>query len=164
MKKKGADVAKAKKKSAAKLKKASPAKSKKKVVKPSKVASKAKTKVRAQEKKKSKSTSTSKAKIIDISLFVTPLDDRLVVQLNQSEKVTPGGLIIPDTVSDVSGHHEGTVLATGRGHRDNKGRLRPMDVRQGNKILFSSMTGSKLHYQGTDLIILRETDVMGVID
>lgn len=102
-------------------------------------------------------------KLVDLSGFMTPLDDRLVVQLSQTEKVTAGGLIIPDSVSTIAGHREGVVLAVGRGHRDSKGRLRPMDVSKGDRIVFSSMTGAKLDYQDAELMILRETDVMGVI-
>jgi chaperonin GroES len=105
-----------------------------------------------------------KQKLIDVSEFVTPLDDRMIVQVSAGEKRTPGGLYIPDTVSNVSGNREGVVISVGRGHRDNKGRLRPMDVKKGDKIIFSEYTGSKISYEGQDLLILRETDVMGVLD
>lgn len=107
--------------------------------------------------------SSAPARLVDVSRFVTPLDDRLVVQVKGSEKVTAGGLIIPDTVQNVAGHREGVVIAVGRGHRDHKGRLRPMDVKKGDKILFSSRTDYKLNFQDVELLILRETDVMGVL-
>ncbi len=105
-----------------------------------------------------------KAALVDVSDFVTPLDDRIIVQASEGEKITAGGLIIPDTVSTVSGNRKGVVLAVGRGHIDKKGRVRPMDVKTGDKIVFPDFTGSKIVYQGQDLIILRETDVMGVLD
>ncbi len=106
----------------------------------------------------------AKMKLVDVSDFVTPLDDRMIIQATEEEKVTAGGLIIPDTVTSVSGNRKGVVLSVGRGHRDPKGRVRPMDVRAGDKIVFSTYAGSKIEYQGNELIILRETDVMGVLD
>ncbi len=106
----------------------------------------------------------AKMKLVDVSDFVTPLDDRMIIQATEEEKVTASGLIIPDTVTSVSGNRKGVVLSVGRGHRDPKGRVRPMDVRAGDKIVFSTYAGSKLDYQGNELIILRETDVMGVLD
>lgn len=107
--------------------------------------------------------SAIKIKSLDVSAFVTPLDDRMIVQVFAGERVTAGGLIIPDTVS-ISGNREGVVLSVGQGHRDAKGRFRPMDVKKGDKVIFSEHTGSKINYQGHDLIILRETDVMGVLN
>ena len=100
---------------------------------------------------------------IDISGFVTPLDDRIIVQIESRERITAAGLIIPDTVSEEIGSKTGKVLAVGRGHRDAKGRLRPMDVKVGDKILVPSHVGSKIKFKNTDLIILRETEVMGVV-
>ena len=141
------------------MKKAAPAKSAKK-------AAVKKTNVKASPVKPTPKSSPGKTsvKLVDVSSFVTPLDDRMIVQVAQGEKVTAGGLIIPDTVSTVSGNREGIVLSVGRGHRDQKGRLRPMDVKKGDKVIFSEFTGSKLNYEGQDLLILRETDVMGVLD
>lgn len=132
---------------------------------PKKVASKKSSPVKSKPAPKFSQAANQKkpAKLVDLSQFVTPLDDRLVVQLTQKEAMTPGGLIIPDTVSDVAGHKEGIVVATGRGHRDNKGRILPMDVQKGDKVLFSSYSGTKLDYQNFDLLILRESDVMGVV-
>lgn len=114
-------------------------------------------------KPKNKPSPKSTGQIVDLSQFVTPLDDRLIVQLTVKEPITAGGIIIPDTVTDVSGHKEGVVAAVGRGHRDPKGRLRPMDVKRGDKVVFASFSGSKIQYENLELIILRETDVMGVI-
>lgn len=102
-------------------------------------------------------------KKLDLSGFVTPLDDRVLVQLSGSEKVTAGGLYIPDTVADTSGNLQGLVVAVGRGHMNKKGHVRPMDVKVGDKVVFSQYAGSKVKIQNEDLIILRESDVMGIV-
>ena len=103
------------------------------------------------------------AKKLDLSNFVTPLDDRLMVQLSETERMTPGGLFIPDTVADTSGNLHGIVVAVGRGHFSKKGHLQPMDVKVGDKVVFAKYSGSKIKIQNEDLIILRESDVMGVV-
>lgn len=133
-------------------------------------------KVKPVAKKKSTTVTKSKStvqavskptkiiKSVDLKNFVTPLDDRLIVQVENAERMTAGGLYIPDTVSDSRSYFKGTILAVGRGHRDVKGRLKPMDVKVGDQILFDSISGAKLTYQSVDLKILRETDVMGVVD
>ncbi|HEY8272210.1 MAG TPA: co-chaperone GroES [Pseudobdellovibrionaceae bacterium] len=100
---------------------------------------------------------------IDLSRVVTPLDDRVLVQLVEKETMTAGGLYIPDTVSDVSGNLEGFVISVGRGHRNKKGYVRPMDLKVGDKVLFSEYAGSKIKIQDQDLLIVREIDVLGVI-
>lgn len=104
-----------------------------------------------------------KIALVDLSDFVTPLDDRLIVQLKEMERKTAGGLFLPDTVSDVSGNLEGVVVAVGRGHRDNKGRMRPMDVQRGDRIVFAEYAGHKIQLKNEELIILRESEVMGVL-
>jgi chaperonin GroES len=103
-------------------------------------------------------------KLVDLTNFVTPLDDRLMVQLTESERKTAGGLFIPDTVADMSGNLHGTVVAVGRGHFSKKGHLQPMDVKIGDKVVFAQHSGSKIKIQNEDLIILRESDVMGVVN
>ncbi len=102
-------------------------------------------------------------KKIDLKNFVTPLDDRVMVQLIAAEKMTAGGLYIPDTAVNSSGNLEGSVVAVGRGRRNKKGDVRPMDLKVGDKILFSEYSGSKIKIQDHDLVILREGDVLGVI-
>ena len=103
------------------------------------------------------------SKKVDLSQFVTPLDDRLLVQVSGVEKKTPGGLYIPDTVADMSGNLEGFVVAVGRGHMNKKGQVRPMDVKVGDRVVFSEFAGTKVKIQNEDLLILRESDVMGVV-
>jgi chaperonin GroES len=112
--------------------------------------------------KTSTAKSTVKA-ILDLSNFVSPLDDRLMIQLAGAEKMTAGGLFIPDTVSDVSGNLQGHVVAVGRGHMDKKGRIHPLDVQVGDKVVFAEYAGSKIKIQNEDLVIIRESEVMGVV-
>ncbi|MNJ99892.1 10 kDa chaperonin 5 [compost metagenome] len=102
-------------------------------------------------------------KKIDLTGFVSPLDNRVMVQVAGAERMTPGGLYIPDTVGDVSGNLQGVVVAVGRGHMDKKGRIHPMDVKVGDNVVFSQYAGSKIEIQNEDLIILRESEVMGVV-
>jgi chaperonin GroES len=102
-------------------------------------------------------------KKLDLSGFVTPLDDRVLIQVAEAAKMTAGGLYIPDTVADVSGNSLGYVVSVGRGRRDKKGRVHPMDLTIGDKVLFSEYSGSKIKIQEQDLLIVRESDVLGVI-
>lgn len=118
----------------------------------------------APKKAEKKVTTASPRKALtDLSQFVTPLDDRLIVQVAMAETQTPGGLYIPDTVVQSSGNVRGRVLAVGRGHRNKKGYVRPMDVEVGDTVVFPEYSGSKIKIQNEDLIILREEDVMGVV-
>jgi len=96
------------------------------------------------------------------SEFVTPLDDRVIVLVSAPERKTAGGLFIPDSVADVSGNVQGNVVAVGRGHRDSHGRVRPMDVRIGDRVVFSEHMGSKIEMMGEKAVLLRESEVMGV--
>lgn len=92
------------------------------------------------------------------------MDDRLVVQIqNTAGNKTTGGLYIPETVNQTTGNMQGCVVAVGRGRRDKKGRVRPMDVSPGDRILFPEYTGTKIDWQGEQLIILREGEVMGIL-
>lgn len=95
--------------------------------------------------------------------FITPLDDRLIVERAPQEKKTAGGLFIPDT-ADISGNFEGTVLAAGRGHRDPKGRIRPMDVKTGDCVIFSQYAGTAMDLHGQKFVVLREAEVLGIIN
>ena len=136
---------------------------------------KAKT-VKANKNTKSKSTPLAKSKVVakapvklappknvDYSKAITPLGDRLVVRVNEGEKVTPGGLIIPDSVSQATGFLKAKVLAVGRGTQNKKGSIKPMDVKIGDTVLFSQHAGMKVKFNSEDLQIIQETDVMGVV-
>ncbi|WP_413575931.1 co-chaperone GroES [Bdellovibrio sp. HCB290] len=104
-------------------------------------------------------------KAMDLTDMVTPLDDRLIVQTSGTDRTTASGLLyIPDTVADVSGNLHGTVVAVGRGHVNKKGHLHPMELKVGDKVVFSQYSGSKIKIQNEDLVILRETEVMGVVE
>lgn len=131
----------------------------KKVVAKKTAAKKIETKIQPKLQQKAQLKAQPK---VDLTKFLTPLDDRLIVQLTERETKTAGGLYIPDTVSTVTGNLEGHVIAIGRGHRDKKGRIRPLDVSVGDRILFPQYSGSKIDIQGADVVILRESDVMGL--
>lgn len=148
------------------------AKAKKKTVK--KVSSKKPTKKpakKAAQAKVAKKTASKplpakklvKAPALQKALALTPLDDRLVVQVQAGERVTAGGLIIPDT-AETSGNYRGVVLSAGRGHRSPKGKVKPMDVRKGDWVLFSEHSGSKLQLDGQEVRILRESEVLGIVE
>lgn len=152
----------AKKSAAAKKPAAKKAVAKKATVKKT-AAKSAPVKATAMKATPAKAFSAPTTKKVDLSNFVTPLDDRLMVQLTGAEKMTAGGLYIPDTVADVSGNLQGFVVSVGRGHRNRKGQVRPMDLKVGDKVLFSEYAGTKLKIQNQDVLILRESDVLGVV-
>ena len=102
-------------------------------------------------------------KSLALSPLLTPLDDRLVVQVEESEKMTSGGLYIPDTASG-SGNFKGTVLAVGRGHKNKKGKIRPMDVKPGDQVLFDQYAGSKMTLANAEVLILRESEILGIVE
>ncbi len=93
---------------------------------------------------------------------LTPLEDRIVVRIGVMEERTPGGLIIPGTVT--SQPDRGQVMAKGPGRRDKKGRLRPLDVEVGDTVVFPQYTGTTITISGEDFLIMREDDVLGVVE
>lgn len=99
----------------------------------------------------------------DVRAVFSPLDDRVIVEEVVTELRTPGGLFIPDTVAQPSGPKEGKVLAVGRGHRDRKGRMRPLDVKLGDTVLFEAYMGSPLKIGDRDVVVLRESQLLGVV-
>lgn len=111
----------------------------------------------------SRSQAPKKTFSADLIKVLTPLDDRVLVSAASEEKVTPGGLIIPDTVSGGSEQIRARVLLVGRGHKDKKGRIKPMDVRVGDEVVFADHSASKIRLQNEDFLIVRETDILGVI-
>jgi chaperonin GroES len=91
-----------------------------------------------------------------------PLHDRVVVRrVDQMEK-SAGGVIIPDTVKEKP--MEGEVVAVGPGARDDSGKLVPLDVKAGDRILFGKWSGTEVKIDGEDLLIMKESDVMGILD
>jgi chaperonin GroES len=91
-----------------------------------------------------------------------PLHDRVVVKRIDAEEKTKGGIIIPDTAKEKP--QEGEVLAVGPGARDESGKLVPLDLKVGDRILFGKWSGSEIKLDGQDLLIMKESDVMGVIE
>lgn len=91
-----------------------------------------------------------------------PLHDRVVVRRVESEAKTKGGIIIPDTAKEKP--MEGEVVAVGPGARDEKGALVALDVKAGDRILFGKWSGTEIKLNGEDLLIMKESDVMGVIE
>jgi chaperonin GroES len=91
-----------------------------------------------------------------------PLHDRIVVRRVDSESKTAGGIIIPDTAAEKP--QQGEVLAVGPGARDESGKLVALDVKKGDKVLFGKWSGTEVKIDGQDLLIMKESDVMGVLD
>ncbi len=91
----------------------------------------------------------------------TPLHDRVLVRRVESEEKTAGGLIIPDSAKEKP--QEGEVVAVGAGARDDDGKRVDMDVKAGDKILFGKWSGTEITLDGEELLIMKESDIMGVI-
>lgn len=100
---------------------------------------------------------------IDYSRAVTPLADRLVVRVKTGERITAGGLIIPDTASMATGYLKAEVLAVGSGIKTKKGQLLPLDVQIGDEVLFQEYAGTKVEFNNEELVIINESDVMGIV-
>ena len=90
-----------------------------------------------------------------------PLHDRVVVRRVESEEKTKGGIIIPDTAKEKP--QEGEIVAVGSGARDDSGKLVPLDVKAGDRILFGKWSGTEVKLNGEDLLIMKESDIMGII-
>jgi chaperonin GroES len=90
-----------------------------------------------------------------------PLHDRVVVRRIDAEEKTKGGIIIPDTAQEKP--QEGEVIAVGPGGRDDSGKLIPIDVKPGSRVLFGKWSGTEVKLDGEELLIMKESDIMGVI-
>lgn len=91
-----------------------------------------------------------------------PLHDRVLVRRVEADEKTAGGIIIPDTAKEKP--QEGEVIAVGPGARDESGKLAPLDVKVGDRILFGKWSGTEIKLNGEDLLIMKESDIMGVIE
>ncbi|WP_086996293.1 co-chaperone GroES [Rhizobium sullae] len=91
-----------------------------------------------------------------------PLHDRILVRRVESEEKTKGGIIIPDTAKEKP--QEGEVIAVGPGARNDAGQVQPLDVKAGDRILFGKWSGTEIKIDGEDLLIMKESDVMGIIE
>ncbi len=91
-----------------------------------------------------------------------PLHDRVVVRRVDSEEKTAGGIIIPDTAKEKPS--EGVIVSVGPGARDESGKVSPLDVKAGDRVLFGKWSGTEVKINGEDLLIMNESDIMGVIE
>jgi chaperonin GroES len=96
------------------------------------------------------------------SMKFRPLHDRVVIRRIEGEEKTKGGIIIPDTAKEKP--QEGEVIAAGPGARDESGKLVPIDLKAGDRVLFGKWSGTEVKIDGEDLLIMKESDVMGVIE
>lgn len=90
-----------------------------------------------------------------------PLHDRVLVRRLEGEEKTKGGIIIPDTAKEKP--QEGEIVAVGAGGRDESGKLAPLDVKKGDRILFGKWSGTEVKIDGEELLIMKESDIMGII-
>jgi chaperonin GroES len=95
-------------------------------------------------------------------MALKPLHDRLVVRQIEAETTTAGGIVIPDKSAEKP--TEGEVLAIGSGHTTDQGQIRPLDVKVGDRVLYSSYAGNKVKHQGEELLILKESDVLAIVE
>jgi chaperonin GroES len=91
-----------------------------------------------------------------------PLHDRVVVRRIEEDERTPGGIIIPDTAKEKP--QQGEVVAAGPGARDEKGQIQPLDVKAGDRVLFGKWSGNEVKIDGEELLIMKESDIMGVLE
>jgi len=91
-----------------------------------------------------------------------PLHDRVVVRRIEEDERTPGGIIIPDTAKEKP--QQGEVIAVGPGARDEKGVIQPLDVKAGDRVLFGKWSGTEVKIDGEELLIMKESDIMGVLE
>ncbi len=90
-----------------------------------------------------------------------PLHDRVLLRRLEQDEKTAGGIIIPDAAKEKPS--EGQVVAVGSGSRDETGKLNPLDVKPGDKVLFSKWAGTEVRINGEDLLVMKESDIMGVL-
>lgn len=90
-----------------------------------------------------------------------PLHDRVLVRRTDSDEVSAGGIIIPDTAREKP--MEGEVIAVGPGARDDRGAVQPLDVAEGDRVLFGKWSGTEIRIDGEELLVMKESDIMGVL-
>ena len=93
---------------------------------------------------------------------IRPLQDRVIVQRVQEEEKTKGGIIIPDTAKEKP--QEGKVVAVGKGKVGDDGKVTPLDVKAGDRILFGKYSGTEVKIDGEDFLIMREDDILGIVE
>ncbi len=93
---------------------------------------------------------------------IRPLQDRVLVERIDQEEKSSGGIIIPDTAQEKP--MEGKVMAVGKGARNKEGKVYPLDVKKGDRILFGKWSGTEVKLDGKDVMVMKESDIMGVIE
>jgi chaperonin GroES len=97
-----------------------------------------------------------------MTMNIRPLHDRVIVRRLEDVKKTPGGIVIPDSAAEKP--QKGQIVAVGKGKVGDDGKLRPLDVKVGDKVLFGKYSGSEVKVDGEDLLVMREEDIMGVLE
>ena len=93
---------------------------------------------------------------------IRPVGDRVVVRPAEKEEVTKSGIVIPDTVKEKP--QEGTIIAIGSGKINDKGDRTPLEVKEGDRVLFAKYGGTEFKFEGEDLLVLRESDILAILD
>jgi chaperonin GroES len=97
-----------------------------------------------------------------MSISIKPLGNRVVIEPIEQEEITAGGIVLPETAKEKP--QEGTVLAVGPGDRDDDGKRIPLDVKEGDKVLFAKYSGTEIKLDGKKVLILRESDLLAIVD
>jgi len=92
---------------------------------------------------------------------IRPLHDRVIVKRIEEERKSAGGIVIPDTAAEKP--DQGEIVAVGKGKKDDNGKLIPIDVKVGDRVLFGKYSGSTVKIEGTEYLVMREEDIMGVV-
>lgn len=93
---------------------------------------------------------------------IRPLHDRVVVRRLEDEKKSPGGIVIPDTAAEKP--MQGEIVAVGNGKKGDDGKAQPLDVKKGDRVLFGKYSGTEVKVSGEELLVMREDDIMGIIE
>ncbi len=93
---------------------------------------------------------------------IKPLHDRVIVKRLEEEEKTKGGIIIPDTAKETP--MEGKIMAVGPGRKDENGKITPLDVKEGDHVLFSKYAGTEIKIEGEEYLIMREEDILGIVE
>ena len=93
---------------------------------------------------------------------IRPLHDRVIVKRIEEERKSAGGIVIPDTAAEKP--DQGEIVAVGKGKKDDNGKLIPIDVKVGDRVLFGKYSGQTVKVQGDELLVMREEDIMGVVE
>jgi chaperonin GroES len=98
---------------------------------------------------------------LEMAVKLTPLHDRILVRRVEQDETTRGGIVIPDTAKDKP--QEGEVIAVGKGKINDEGKVLPLDVKEGDRILFAKYAGSEIKLDGEEFLIMREDEVLGIL-